>query len=75
MEEFVLFNVNLYFFLVLTIEADFGIESNMQINASIIVERIDSFRRALFQLVKTHHRVRDELCLFVDNRMSFYFSS
>lgn len=33
----------------------------MQIDASIIVERIDSFRRALFQLVKTHHRVRDEL--------------
>ncbi|CAF0855703.1 unnamed protein product [Rotaria sordida] len=35
---------------------DFGIESNMQITPSIIIERIDCFRRALFDLVKRHHR-------------------
>jgi hypothetical protein len=37
--------------------ADFNIQSNMQITPSMIVERIDCFRRALFNLVKTHHRV------------------
>lgn len=35
---------------------DFSIQSNMQITPSIIVERIDCFRRALFHIVKTHHR-------------------
>ncbi|CAF3328191.1 unnamed protein product [Rotaria sp. Silwood1] len=35
---------------------NFGIESNMQITPSIIIERIDCFRRALFDLVKGHHR-------------------
>lgn len=36
---------------------DFGIQSNIQITPSIIVERIDCFRRALFDLVKKHHQV------------------
>ncbi|CAF3916927.1 unnamed protein product [Rotaria sp. Silwood2] len=35
---------------------DFGIVSNIQITPSIIIERIDCFRRALFDLVKRHHR-------------------
>lgn len=41
--------------------ADFGIQSNDQIPPSIIVERIDSFRRALLNLVKMHHRVSAQL--------------
>ena len=34
------------------------IQSDVQINPSMIVERIDLFRRSLFQIVKSHHRVR-----------------
>ncbi|CAF2744215.1 unnamed protein product [Rotaria sp. Silwood2] len=44
------------FFFIDFILADFGIVSNIQITPSIIIERIDCFRRALFDLVKRHHR-------------------
>jgi hypothetical protein len=40
--------------------AEFGIQSNIQISPSIIVERIDCFRRALLNLVKSHHRVKQK---------------
>ncbi|CAM4840530.1 unnamed protein product, partial [Rotaria magnacalcarata] len=35
---------------------DFRIQSNIQITPSIIIERIDCFRRSLFSLVKKHHQ-------------------
>ncbi|CAF4154915.1 unnamed protein product, partial [Rotaria magnacalcarata] len=35
---------------------DFRIQSNIQITPSIIIERIDCFRRSLFNLVKKHHQ-------------------
>lgn len=47
--------------------ADFGIQSNMQITPSIIIERIDCFRRALLNLVKTHHRVEFEFSISYEN--------
>lgn len=39
------------------IEDDFSIQPGVEINPSIIVERIDCFRRSLFQIVKAHHQV------------------
>ncbi|CAF3281953.1 unnamed protein product [Rotaria socialis] len=35
---------------------DFRIQSNIQITPSIIIERIDCFRRSLLNLVKKHHQ-------------------
>jgi len=41
--------------------ADFGIQSHVQITPSIIVERINCFRHALLNLVKTRHRVNIQI--------------
>jgi hypothetical protein len=53
------------------LSADFGIQSDMQITALIIVERIDCFRRALLNLVKAHHRVKKEN-LIIHFNISFF---
>ncbi len=50
--------------------ADFDIQSNIQITPSIIVERINCFRRTLLDLVKTHHRV-----IFKSSKSFQYLSS
>jgi len=50
---------------------DFGVQSHVQITPSIIVERINCFRRALFNIVKIHHRVIFEILLKFFSTISY----